>query len=116
MRRYRGLTRRPAPQDVLATIVAQQRIAHGHFEGVGGPLSNRRSPTGQVHDLFRVGRHLLRAANYRVLRGCAFATWHEVARVQCNRGINSPGDWIRLSWAKLTKPFLLTLTIPSEIP
>ena len=33
---------------------------------------------GQVHNLFRVGRHLLRAANYRILRGRAFVAWQEV--------------------------------------
>ena len=33
---------------------------------------------GQVHNLFRVGRHLLRAANYRLLRGRALAMWQEV--------------------------------------
>ena len=33
---------------------------------------------GQVHNLFRVGRHLLRATNYRLLRGRAFATWQGV--------------------------------------
>ena len=33
---------------------------------------------GQVQNLFRVGRHLLRAANYRLLRGRALATWQEV--------------------------------------
>ena len=37
---------------------------------------------GQVHNLFRVGRHLLRAANYRLLRGRAFAAWKEVTCVQ----------------------------------
>jgi putative transposase len=37
---------------------------------------------GQVHNLFRVGRHLLRAANYRILRGRAFATWQEVTCAQ----------------------------------
>ena len=36
----------------------------------------------QVHNLFRVGRHLLRAVNYRVLRGRAFATWQEVTCAQ----------------------------------
>jgi len=36
---------------------------------------------GQVHNLFRVGRHLLQAVNYRVLRGRAFATWQEVTCV-----------------------------------
>ena len=33
---------------------------------------------GQVHNLFRVERHLLRAANYRLLRDRAFVTWQEV--------------------------------------
>jgi hypothetical protein len=32
----------------------------------------------QVHNLFRVGRHLLRAANYRVLRARSFHSWREV--------------------------------------
>ncbi len=33
---------------------------------------------GQVHNLFRVGRHLLRAANYRLLRNRSFETWQQV--------------------------------------
>ena len=33
---------------------------------------------GQVHNLFRVGRHLLRAINYRLLRSRAFAEWRIV--------------------------------------
>ncbi len=37
---------------------------------------------GQVQNLFRVGRHLLRAANYRVLRGRAFVMWQEVTCAQ----------------------------------
>ena len=37
---------------------------------------------GQVHNLFRVGRHLLRAANYRILRGRAFVAWQEVTCIQ----------------------------------
>ncbi len=32
----------------------------------------------QVHNLFRVGRHLLRAANYRLLRTRSFETWQQV--------------------------------------
>jgi len=32
----------------------------------------------QVHNLFRVGRHLLRAANYRMLRNRSFETWQQV--------------------------------------
>ncbi len=32
----------------------------------------------QVHNLFRVGRHLLRAANYRLLRNRSFETWQQV--------------------------------------
>jgi len=34
------------------------------------------------HNLFQVVRHLLRAANYRVLRGRAFATWQGVTCAQ----------------------------------
>jgi len=37
---------------------------------------------GQVYNLFRVGRHLLRAENYRILRGRAFAIWQEVTCAQ----------------------------------
>ena len=31
-----------------------------------------------VHNLFRVGRHLLRSSNHRLLRSRSFAVWHEV--------------------------------------
>ena len=34
---------------------------------------------GVTQNLFRVGRHLLRAANHRLLRACAFHTWNAVA-------------------------------------
>ena len=33
---------------------------------------------GQYHNLFRLGRHLLRAENYRELRSRAFQTWSQV--------------------------------------
>ena len=33
---------------------------------------------GQFHNLFRLGRPLLRAKNYRILRSRAFCTWSEV--------------------------------------
>ncbi len=33
---------------------------------------------GQCNNLFRVGRHLLRAENYRDLRSRAFQTWSQV--------------------------------------
>lgn len=33
---------------------------------------------GQVHNLFRVGRHQLCAMNYRILRARAFAEWQAV--------------------------------------
>jgi putative transposase len=35
----------------------------------------------QVHNLFRVGRHLHRAANYRLLRNRSFETWQQVTCV-----------------------------------
>jgi putative transposase len=37
---------------------------------------------GQVNNLFRLGRHLLRARNYRELRSRAFHTWSQVTCVQ----------------------------------
>ena len=36
---------------------------------------------GVVHNLFRLGRHLLRSSNYRLLRTRSFTTWREVAAV-----------------------------------
>jgi putative transposase len=33
---------------------------------------------GLIGNLFRVGRHLLRAAHHRVLRSRAFLTWNDV--------------------------------------
>jgi putative transposase len=40
------------------------------------------SAHGQVNNLFRLGRHLLRAKNYRVLRERTFETWSQVTCVQ----------------------------------
>ena len=37
----------------------------------------------QCHNLFRLGRHLLSAKNYRLLRERSFQTWLEVRRVTC---------------------------------
>ena len=36
---------------------------------------------GVVHNLFRLGRHVLRSSNYRLLRTRSFTTWREVAAV-----------------------------------
>ncbi|MCP3867212.1 MAG: IS6 family transposase [Gammaproteobacteria bacterium] len=58
----------------------QERQTRG-FES-SGQAQRFLSVHGQAHNLFRVGRHLLRAVNYRVLRGRAFATWQEVTCAQ----------------------------------
>ena len=46
----------------------------------GSSLLDRRNDFSRVHgviqNLFRVGRHLLRAANHRELRTRAFLVWH----------------------------------------
>jgi putative transposase len=55
---------------------AQERQMRG-FQSPGN-AQRFLSVHGQVHNLFRVGRHLLRADNYRVLRARAFMTWQEV--------------------------------------
>ena len=36
---------------------------------------------GPINDLFRCGRHLMRAAHYRGFREQAFVTWREVAEL-----------------------------------
>ena len=43
-----------------------------------GPLQRFASVHGVVHNLFRVGRHLLPAAHHRLLRTRAFADWDAV--------------------------------------
>jgi len=35
------------------------------------------TPYGLVETLFRLGRHLMRVANYRLLGDRSFATWQE---------------------------------------
>ena len=40
------------------------------------------SAHGPINNLFRCGRHLLRAAHYRLFRDRAFAQWREVTCVQ----------------------------------
>ena len=40
------------------------------------------SAHGPINNLFRVGRHLLKARNYRLFRDRAFDTWREVTCVQ----------------------------------
>jgi putative transposase len=66
-------------------------VAHEHtreqerqMRGFSSPGQAQRllSVHGQAHNLFWVGRHLLRAANYRILHGRAFATWQEVTCAQ----------------------------------
>jgi len=36
---------------------------------------------GQINNLFRVGRHLIRAAHHRILRNQAFELWREITCV-----------------------------------
>jgi len=76
-------------QDKYANNPAE--VSHEHareqqrqMRGFASSAQAQRSLSvhGQVHNLFRVGRHLLRAANYRLLRGRAFAAWKEVTCVQ----------------------------------
>ena len=43
-----------------------------------GQAQRFRSVNSQVQNLFRVGRHLLRATNYRKLRNRSFETWQQV--------------------------------------
>jgi putative transposase len=52
-----------------------------HMRGFSSSTQAQRFLTlhGLTHNLFRVGRHLLQAVNYRLLRAQAFQVWKEVA-------------------------------------
>jgi len=62
-------------------------VSHQHTRAQERQMRRFKSPGqaqrflavhSQVHNLFRVGRHLLRAANYRLLRSRSFETWQQV--------------------------------------
>ncbi len=62
-------------------------VSHEHTRAKERQMRRFKSPDqaqrflavhSQVHNLFRVGRHFLRAANYRLLRNRSFETWQQV--------------------------------------
>ena len=62
-------------------------VSHEHTRAQERQMRRFKSPGqaqrflavhSQVHNLFRVGRHLLGAANYRLLRTRSFETWQQV--------------------------------------
>ena len=62
-------------------------VSHEHTRAQERQMRQFKSPGqaqrflavhSRVHNLFRVGRHLLRAANYRLLRSRSFETWQQV--------------------------------------
>jgi len=62
-------------------------VSHEHTRAQERQMRRFKSPGqaqrflavhSQVHNLFRVGRHLLRAANYRLVRTRSFETWQQV--------------------------------------
>jgi putative transposase len=65
-------------------------VSHEHTRAQERQMRRFKSPGqaqrflavhSQVHNLFRVGRHLHRAANYRLLRNRSFETWQQVTCV-----------------------------------
>ena len=65
-------------------------VSHEHTRAQERQMRRFKSPGqaqrflavhSQVHNLFRVGRHLLREANYRLLRNRSFETWQQVSCV-----------------------------------
>ncbi len=65
-------------------------VSHEHTRAQERQMRRFKSPGqaqrflsvhSQVHNLFRVGRHLLRASNYRTLRSRSFETWQQVTCV-----------------------------------
>ena len=62
-------------------------VSHEHTRAQERQMRRFKSPGqaqrflvvhSQVHNLFRIGRHLLRAANYRLLRSRSFEMWQQV--------------------------------------
>ena len=62
-------------------------VSHEHTRAQERQMRRFKSPgqaqrflavQSQVHNLFRVGRHLLRASNYRLLRSRSFEMWQQV--------------------------------------
>jgi putative transposase len=62
-------------------------VSHEHTRAQERQMRRFKSPAqaqrflavhSQFHNLFRLGRHLLRAANYRLLRSRSFETWQQV--------------------------------------
>jgi len=62
-------------------------VSHEHTRAQERQMRRFKSPGqaqrflavhSQVHNLFHIGRHLLRAANYRMLRSRSFETWQQV--------------------------------------
>jgi putative transposase len=62
-------------------------VSHEHTRAQERQMRRFKSPGqvqrflavhSQVHNLFRIGRHLLGAANYRLLRNRSFETWQQV--------------------------------------
>jgi len=62
-------------------------VSHEHTRAQERQMRRFKSPGqaqrflsvhSQVHNLFRVGRHLLRATNYRMMRNRSFQTWQQV--------------------------------------
>jgi len=62
-------------------------VSHEHTRAQERQMRRFKSPGqaqrflavhSQIHNLFRIGRHLLRAANYRLLRSRSFESWQQV--------------------------------------
>ena len=88
-----------AKRDLMPSVIhCQQRyannraeVSHEHTREQERQMRRFKSPRqaqrflsvhSQIHNLYRVGRHLLRAANYRLMRARAFRSWREVTCVR----------------------------------
>ena len=87
-----------AKREVMPSVVHCQdryennraEVSHEHTREQERQMREFKSPGqaqrflavhGRVQNLFRVGRHLMRASHYRYFRAQAFLTWREVACV-----------------------------------
>ncbi len=73
-----GQLQRMVDQDGLRGVTANPTIFEGIVKLRVGHAQRFLSVHGLVQNLFRVGRHLLRAGHYRVLRMRSFVVWDAV--------------------------------------
>ena len=71
---------------------------------------------GPVQNLFRLGRHLLKATHHRLLRARSFRVWDEVTSAHSARAMSASEEETRPKFANLTVPTELQVGVERRDP